>query len=112
MDTIEFDNVRGELTTEDIIDSIRNLRNDLVKQFLNDELLHSFFHRNFRQELNQKETEFIKRDLTEMLISPVDVDHYQALINQMKNIGTLTHGVANSDLYIKDITRLLKRYAR
>jgi hypothetical protein len=98
------------LSVEKIIDLIRSVRNDLVKDFLKDEVLNEFYQAKFNKPLSTVKREFFKRDLRELLIAPVDLVHYAKLINYIKETGTSSLVQKNSEYFYNDIDRVISKY--
>ncbi|MBT1706503.1 hypothetical protein [Chryseosolibacter indicus] len=98
-------------TDHDILDLVRKLRNDLIKDFLDERFLKEYISSNFRiRELSNAKIEFIKKDLKELLLSPVNTLHYENLINQIKTTDSAALTETNEHLFYKEIEVLLKRY--
>lgn len=111
MDNIQSISDAVKFSEESILELIRRLRNDLIKDFLDERNLKNYFSENFNhRELSPVKIEFIKKDLKEMLIAPVDVDHYASLIAQIResNSASLTEG--NDELFYKDVSKIFKKY--
>jgi hypothetical protein len=101
-----------KLTDEYRIDLIRNLRNDLVKHFLDDKNLINFFAEQYDQkQLNTRRIEFIKKELRELLIAPVDLAHYATLMLEMKQSGTASIASKNEKLFYDELEKIFKRYS-
>jgi hypothetical protein len=82
---MELNTVNTQWTNERILDLVRQLRNDLIKDFLDDRHLKEYVADHFRvRDLSTVKVEFIRRDLKELLISPVNVNYYEPLINQIR----------------------------
>jgi hypothetical protein len=97
---------------ESIIDLIRKLRNDLIKDFLDERHMKAYFATNFNvREISAIKIEFIKKALKELLISPVDVTHYQPIIEQIKTTETASLSEGNEQLFYKELEYLFKQYA-
>jgi hypothetical protein len=62
-----------QISTENAIDLIRTYRNTIVKSFLNDESIKRFFIERYNCQVSNVKIEFLKRELKELLISPVDL---------------------------------------
>ena len=94
-----------------IIDMIRKLRNDLVKDFLDERHLLEFLASRFHQtDLSGDNLSLIKLELREMLISPVDEDHYELLIKQIMQTGSASITEKNEKLFLTEIEQVLKKY--
>lgn len=98
------------LSVEKVIDLIRQLRNDLVKEFLNDDALRSYFQKEFNKDISAVKLEFLKRDLKELLISPVDLSHYSSLIKQIRESNSASLAEGNQDLFYREIDSIFKKY--
>jgi hypothetical protein len=99
-------------TNENVIDVIRNLRNDLIKDFLDERYMREYFFSNFNtRELSNVKVEFIKKSLKELLITPVDIIHYQTLIDHIKTAGSATLTYDHERLLYKELELIFKKYA-
>ncbi|MBL7858374.1 MAG: hypothetical protein JNM57_11850 [Cyclobacteriaceae bacterium] len=99
-------------TDESILDLIRKLRNDLIKDFLDERFLKEYFSENFNlRDISNVKIEFIKKDLKELLLSPVDTTRYQPIIDQVKELDSASIAEGNEQLFYKEIEGVLKRYA-
>lgn len=98
------------LSVEKIIDLVRNVRNELVKDFLKGEILETYYLSKFKKPLSAVKREFFKRDFHELLIQPVDLVHYSKLINQIKETGTASLTAQHSELFYDEIDRVISRY--
>jgi hypothetical protein len=111
MDRIEPARDSIALSVEKIIDLIRSVRNELIKEYLKDEHLISYFREQFNKELTTVKKEFLKRELKELLIAPVDLVHYAGLINQMRETNTASITEKNNELFYKELDLIVKKYA-
>lgn len=97
--------------TVDILDVIRRLRNDLIKDFLDERNLIEYLSQQYRvHQLSLVKIAFIKKDLKELLIAPVDKVHYAPIINDFETSGTLSLAEGNEKLFYKEIEIILKKY--
>ena len=110
MKKIESSSETITLSVEKIIDLIRELRNQLVKEFLVDENLRTYFQKEYQRDLSIIKLEFLKRDLKELLISPVDLSHYSSLIKQIRECNTASLAEGNQELFYKEIDAIFKKY--
>lgn len=95
----------------DIIDVIRKLRNDLIKDFLDERILRHYLSSQYKiAELSPVKVEFIKADLRRLLISPVDVNLYGPIIENFDSHGTAALSEGNEKLFYKEIDGLLKKF--
>lgn len=103
--------VKTQWTDDRILDLVRKLRNDLIKDFLDERFLKEYVFNEFRvHELSQVKIEFIKRDLKELLISPVNINHYQPLIEQIRETDSAAISEMNEPLFYKELEMVFKRY--
>jgi hypothetical protein len=101
---METKTINTQWTDESIIELVRKLRNDLIKDFLDERFLKEYIASHFRvRELSNVKIEFIKKELKELLISPVNTAHYQ-----LTDSAALTEN--NEQLFYKEIENLFKRY--
>lgn len=99
-----------KISIERIIDLVRDVRNGLIHDFLQDANLKSYFLQQYNKELSQVKAEFLKRDLKELLISPVDLSHYGLLIKQMQDSNTASISSTHHDLFYKELEKIFNRY--
>jgi hypothetical protein len=108
---METKTINTQWTDESIIELVRKLRNDLIKDFLDERFLKEYIASHFRvRELSNVKIEFIKKELKELLISPVNTAHYQPLINHIKLTDSAALTENNEQLFYKEIENLFKRY--
>ena len=100
----------SKISTERIIDLVREVRNGLVRDFLQDENLKSYFREQYNKDLSHIKHEFLKRDLRELMASPVDLPHYALLIKQMQEMNTASITSSNHTLFYKELERIFKKY--
>ena len=97
-------------TRENIIDLIRRIRNGLIKDFLDERYLREYVASNFNiREVSNIRMEFLRKELKEFLISPVDVAHYHPLIEQIRTTDTASLSGGNERLFYEDVERVVKR---
>lgn len=99
------------LSVEKIIDLIRTVRNELIKDMLKDEVINEYFRNHFKREPSNVKREFLKRDLKELLIAPVDLVHYSKLITHVKETGTFSLVEKNSDFFYTDLHQIINKYS-
>jgi hypothetical protein len=100
-----------QYTEERIIDLVRKQRNDLIKDFLDERHLKEYIGTKFRiHELSNIVIEFIKKDLKDLLISPVNLNHYEPLIRQARNNDVDGFTGADEQFFYKELEMIFKRY--
>jgi hypothetical protein len=98
-------------TNESILDLVRKVRNDLIKDFLDDRVLRQYMARQFNiAELPLIKIEFIRTELKELLISPVNVDHYHMLIEQIRQTDSASLSEGNDTLFYREVEGILRKY--
>ena len=103
--------VNTQWTEERILELVRKLRNDLIKDFLDERHLKEYISKHFRvNELSNIKIEFIKKDLKELLISTVNTNHYQILIDQIRDTDSAAITEINEPLFYKELENIFKRY--
>ncbi len=108
---MSLNEVNTKWTDERILELVRKLRNDLIKDFLDERHLREYVANNFRvADLSNIKVEFIKKDLKELLISPVNTRHYQGLIDQIRETDTAGITETNEPLFYKELESIFKRY--
>lgn len=108
---MNLNEVNTQWTQDRILELVRKLRNDLIKDFLDERHLKSYLSNKFRvTELSNVKVEFIKKDLKELLISPVNTAHYQPLIDQIRDTDSAGITETNEPLFYKELELIFKRY--
>ena len=96
---------------ENSVDLIRKLRNDLLKDFLDERYLKEYIALHFNlRELSNIKIEFIKKELKELFNSPLDVAHYEAILINLKETDASSIGEGNDHIFYADIEKVLKRF--
>lgn len=96
---------------ETILDIIRNLRNDLIKDFLDERHLKEYVGNTFGvREVSNVKIEFIKKELKELLVAPVNVVHYQPVIDKIRQSDTASLSEGNEQLFYSEVETILKNY--
>ena len=98
-------------TERNIIDLVRKLRNDLIKDFLDERYLREYVLNRYNvKELSPIKIEFIKQKLKQLLIAPVDTLHYLGLIKLIGETDTASLSEGNEQLFYMEIEAVLKNY--
>jgi hypothetical protein len=109
--SMELKPVETQWTDERIIDLVRQLRNDLIKDFLDERNLKEYMNMHYKMStLSQVKIEFIKRDLKELLINPVDTNHYAPLMHHIKATDSAALTDHNEQLFYRELESVFKRY--
>ena len=100
----------SKLTIEKIVDLIRSVRNDLIKDFLDGDNLASYFSQHYNKELSKIKIIFIKKELSELLIAPVDLTHYAPLINKIRKSNSVSMSQRNHGFFYSELESVFKKY--
>ena len=100
----------SKLNMELIIDLVRTKRNELIKQMLRNDSFVDYFSNIFKRDLSKIKTEFVRRELKEMLIHPVDLVHYSKLISHIKETNTYLITQSSETFFYEEINIGLKKY--
>lgn len=104
-------NVTSPWTDENIIDLVRKVRNDLIKDFLDERFLKDYIANKYGvKELTPVKIEFIKRDLKESLIAPVNIEHYKTIVEQIRETNSASLSEGNDELFYNEVEQILKKY--
>lgn len=94
-----------------VIDLIRKIRNDLIKDLLDEHALRAYVASHFNvRELTGIKLELLRQELREVLIQPVDVTHYRDLIDQIHTTGIASLSRGNEGLFYEDVERVVRNY--
>lgn len=103
----------SKLSTEKIIELIRQTRNTLIEFYQEDEAIRAHFSEHYGLEkVSAIKIEFLKRDLKELWSAPVDLVHYAATIKEVKesgNIATLNQA-QHQQRFVQETDTLFKKY--
>jgi hypothetical protein len=90
---------------------VLKLRNDLIKDFLDERNLITYLSKEFRMmDVSRVKVEFIKRDLKLLIQSPLDEARYQEVLEAIAETGTAALSQGNEKLFYKEIEGILKKY--
>lgn len=109
----ETENTMNKSTTntlERVIDLVRTVRNDMVKDMLQEHNLYEAYQDRFKKELSNIKKEFLKRDLQSLMIAPVDLVHYAGLIKKLKEEDLQLIEAENRSLFKEEIHGLFDKY--
>jgi hypothetical protein len=103
--------ISTQWTDESIYDLIRKLRNDLIKDFLDERHLRVYVANKFNvREISANNLESIRNSLKDLLISPVNAHHYEVLINKIRESDSASLSEGNEQLFYNEIESILKGY--
>lgn len=111
--TMEYINTPGvlKMSDEHRIDVIRKLRNDLINDFLDEQNLRAYLKSHYNHnEINSMRIEFIKMELHDLFIEPLDLAHYARLLLEMKQTGTASLACKNEALFFDELNKIFSKY--
>ena len=98
-------------SSENIIEMIRENRNDVIQKLLDDKALTLYLNQiHSLSEVSAVKLEFIKRSLKELILTPVDLSHYAQLILEYRKTGSVFLSSNNDALFYQEIERTIKSY--
>lgn len=111
VETNHYGDVKVSGNEVDIIKLIEKIRNDLIKDFLDERFLKEYllskYHMN---DISAVRVEFIRKDLKELFSLPVDTLHYQVLIDEIQLHERTSLAEGNEQLFYKEIETILQKY--
>lgn len=96
---------------QETIDWVRQCRNNKIKSFSEKHIVSSFFQENYNAALSDLKYEFLSRELNELLIAPVDLVHYSAVVKAFKESPDKSDLPEQCELLaMKELTVIFKKY--
>jgi hypothetical protein len=99
------------LSGENIIEIIRDNRNEIIQKLLHDKALKLYltdFHG--LAEVSTLKLGFIKRSLKELMLTPVDPSHYAHLILDYRKSGSVIISRNHEKLFFQEIEKSIQSY--
>lgn len=107
-DSSTFSTAQASLNPKEVV---LKLRNDLIKDFLDERNLILYLSKEFRMmEVSRVKVEFIKRDLKLLLNTPLDEARYEEVLEAISETGSAALSQGNEKLFYKEIEQILKKY--
>lgn len=111
----EIESISGSVQTaanSEIVEAIRNNRNDIIKDFLDERNIRSYYADRYHlNDVDSPKVLAIKDELKSMLGTPLDLEHYALLVDQIKQAGvSVQHVDINPDLFFKEIQKVFLKY--
>lgn len=110
--TNNYGDVKLSNSEVDIIELIKKLRNDLIKDFLDERHLKEYFRTKYFyiSDFSSVKVEFIRKDLKELFQSPLDVAHYKPIIDEIKTNERTSLAEGNEQLFYKELESIFLKY--
>lgn len=97
-----------KISIDQRIETIRAHRDERLKQLLNDSRLMDFLEAQYDVfQISSVRKEFLKRDLTDLKNTPLDLVHYAALIRDADE----TAAIADHPLFLEELRNIFKKYS-
>lgn len=111
MADMNLNTVDTRWTDDRIVELIRGLRNDLIKDFLDERILAAYWAEQYRIHSPSKiKIQLIRRDLKELLIAPVNVDHYRPIIEQIRETDSAGLAKTHEGLFYDELHQIFRKY--
>jgi len=108
---MEIDEKNVRWSEENIVDLIRVTRNNLIKDFLDERHMKDYVHQQYKiDDLSNIKIQLIKKDLMDLLTSPVNSKWYATLIQDIKINDIAAISDENRFLFYREIEMILKKY--
>jgi hypothetical protein len=108
---MEIDEKNERWSEENMIDFIRATRNNLIKDFLDERHMKDYVHQQYKiSDLSNIKIQSIKKDLMNLLVTPVNVSWYATLIQYIKTNDVAVTSDENRFLFYREIEMILKKY--
>jgi hypothetical protein len=110
METNSTTEETAEISTDNIIASIRDVRNQQIDELTKDSVLMAFLEHYYDTLVISKvKKEFLLKDLKELKDTSLDLAHYSSLITQKTGLKTLSIDGSNK-LFFLELERLFSKY--
>jgi hypothetical protein len=111
MENKQSQTTKEKWTLQNTLELVRTLRNQLIKDFLDERILIEYLAGKYnKKELSNTRMAFVKKELGDLLIAPVDVQHYSSLIHEIEENQTASLSYKNESLFYKEIDSILSKY--
>jgi hypothetical protein len=109
--TGNYGDVKLSGNEEDIHELVRRLRNDLIKDFLDERFLKEYLQSKYHiHEFSKVKFEFFRRDLKELYLSAINEIHYKPLLDTIRSAEYLVLTEAEEQIFYKEIVGILQKY--
>ncbi|HEY8936406.1 MAG TPA: hypothetical protein VIM65_14340 [Cyclobacteriaceae bacterium] len=98
------------LSTNGIINLIGGVRKHLIEEFLHDDQLSTYYKEQFKKEITDIKKKFLKQELTELLVTPLDLVHYSKLIKEIKETNKTSIVKQNSSIFYQELLTVFNKY--
>ena len=100
----------GEISMDQIITSIREVRNQQIDELMKEPVLEAFLEHYYNVvALSSVKKAFLFKDLGELKFSPLDLAHYSSLITRLKETKSINVN-GNSPLFLNELKSIFQKY--
>lgn len=115
MEKTVLTNNYGELKLPDsegeIVELIRKLRNDLIRDFLDERFLRGYVRSKYHHsDISDVKVQFIRKGLKELYASDINLAHYRPLIEELQMHEHVSLSEGNELLLYRDIESIFERH--
>jgi hypothetical protein len=108
---MSIDTLTARGQSMNIIDQIRERRNDLIKDFLDERTLINYVSEQYKiTDLSPMKIQFIKNELKDLLASPVDAEFFKPLIDESKKTDNFILEDYHDKFFYQEIMFIIKNY--
>jgi hypothetical protein len=98
-------------TEQQGIELIAKSRDKILRGLMEDHNLRIYFaERGALSKLSNVKIEFVKKDLKEAILSPLNMSIYGDLLGELKNGESINYNVLNHRSFYKEIEIILRKY--
>ncbi len=111
VETNNYGDVKLSGDEVNILELVVKLRNDLIKDFLDERFLKEYLLSKYHiSDLSNVRVEFMKKDLKELYTSPLNKEHYKPIIDEIQTHERTSLAEGNEQLFYKEIESILQKY--
>lgn len=115
MEKTVLTNNYGELRLSDgegeVLDLIKKLRNDLIRDFLDERFLRGYVRSKYHHsDISDVKVQFIRNGLKELYSSDINLAHYKPLIEEIETHEHVSLSEGNEVLFYRDVESIFERY--
>jgi len=115
MEKTVLTNNYGELRLTDgegeVLELIKKLRNDLIRDFLDERFLRGYVRSKYHHsDISNVKVQLIRKGLKELYSSDINLAHYKPLIEEIESHEHTSLSEGNEVLFYRDVESIFERY--